>query len=532
MECNFTISKDGFVFFRKNDSLEKGSFFYACKNFPNDNIKIIENSSQRNILIDKEHDLLEINSLILNSTISNLLVKINKNKWISSENNYFINKNRVFLKNDFKLNVGNIILDLTEDKIYEISEDSFCIETKNCFFKFNLCKINIERETVILINPLGNVANRILQLLVAKKIQQNTKNSVIKNISIPEFGFDQKDSSYFHNQACAVGMEDIFYHLDINGISRNIDNGNIDTFILGSFSFNIDSLPSRDFCKNFIKCDESIKGFGDEFILINIRGGEVFHNVHGKYIVLPPEYYKKIIKDTGLKPVFYGQIEDNLYFDILKDNFPDALFISGRDPVYDFNVIRNSKNIAMCISTFSWLACYLSNANKIYMPLGGIFSINQNYNQNLIPLNEKEYKFIMLPWSWSENLFSNEDLFFKKQRAIGLNIELVKRKKITSIRNKLSHKRKKIKINGFDEDFYLSKYEDVAKCIPSIYPSAIHHYMNFGFYEKREICKFDEQFYSTQYPEAAMACSMGDYDSLFEHYQDYGIMNGYLPVRT
>lgn len=531
-ECNFAVSEDGFIFFKKNDFLKKVSFFYACKNFANENLTILENSSSRNILLDDGNDLFQSKVLILNVNISNLLVKISKNKWISTDSNHYIHKNRVFIKNDFKLSIGNIEFDLMNDSIYEVSDNSFCMETGKFSFVFNKCTLNIERETFILINPLGNVANRILQFLVAKKIQQNTKNSTIKNITIPEFGLDQRDSSYVHNQACAVGMEDIFYNLDVNGISKNIDNGNIDTFILGSFSFHIDSFPSRKFCKNLIKCDESIQGFGDDVILINMRGGEVFHNVHGGYIVLPPEYYKHVIENSGLKPVFYGQIEENSYIKNLKEIFPDALFISGKDPVYDFNVIRNSKNIAMCVSTFSWLACYLSNAKKIYMPLGGIFSICQNYNQNLVPLDEKEYEFIMLPWSWSENLFSNEEYFFKKQKSMGLAIQPVQRKKILSIRNRLISKSKKIKITGFDEEFYLSEYEDVAKDIPRIYPSAIHHYMNFGFHEKRKICKFDEQFYATEYPDAAIACSMGDYDSLFDHYQEYGIIHGYLPVRT
>lgn len=53
--------------------------------------------------------------------------------------------------------------------------------------------------------------------------------------------------------------------------------------------------------------------------------------------------------------------------------------IISNNQIDDFNFIRNSKNIVLSTSTFSWWAAWLSNANTIYLPRKG------NWNPLLRP---------------------------------------------------------------------------------------------------------------------------------------------------
>ena len=67
----------------------------------------------------------------------------------------------------------------------------------------------------------------------------------------------------------------------------------------------------------------------------------------------------------------------------------NAKIVSGH-PISDFNFIRNSKNIVLSTSTFSWWAAWLSDANCIYFPKQG------NFNPLLRPdidlaVNEQRY---------------------------------------------------------------------------------------------------------------------------------------------
>jgi hypothetical protein len=52
--------------------------------------------------------------------------------------------------------------------------------------------------------------------------------------------------------------------------------------------------------------------------------------------------------------------------------FYGASIVSGT-AFEDFNFIKNSKNIVLAVSTFSWFAAFLSQARTIYYPRAGLF---------------------------------------------------------------------------------------------------------------------------------------------------------------
>ncbi len=81
----------------------------------------------------------------------------------------------------------------------------------------------------------------------------------------------------------------------------------------------------------------------------------------------------------------------------------------------------------------------------------------------------------------------------------------------------------------FDEDFYLSTYEDVRKAHQSgDMPDVKSHFTSQGYLEGRFGCRpdIDEVFYTTTYPDVAAAIARRDVSSALEHYMRAGAMEG------
>lgn len=113
--------------------------------------------------------------------------------------------------------------------------------------------------------------------------------------------------------------------------------------------------------------------------------------------MIPPEFYEYIIYISNKKPIFYGQLDESPYLSELINRFPDARFITSRGVKEDFDFIRRSKHIVPCLSTFSWMASWLSNAENIYFPVAGVLNPFQHRSSMLLPFNDKRYHFFLFP---------------------------------------------------------------------------------------------------------------------------------------
>jgi Glycosyl transferase family 11 len=92
-----------------------------------------------------------------------------------------------------------------------------------------------------------------------------------------------------------------------------------------------------------------------------------------------------------------GQLEDNGYVRELRSRFPFGVFLESRGAIEDFETIRQSKNIIISISTFSWLAAYLSDATCVVMPIMGFLNPQQRPDIDLLPINDCRYEFYSFP---------------------------------------------------------------------------------------------------------------------------------------
>lgn len=94
------------------------------------------------------------------------------------------------------------------------------------------------------------------------------------------------------------------------------------------------------------------------------------------------------------KPVFVGQTHDNNdYCRRLRQRFPDAAFTPKASPLTDFETLRRASHLVAAVSSFSWLAGWLSSARTINLPVAGILDPRIRPDIDLLPLDDARYRF-------------------------------------------------------------------------------------------------------------------------------------------
>ena len=131
----------------------------------------------------------------------------------------------------------------------------------------------------------------------------------------------------------------------------------------------------------------------DDELLIHIRGEDILTGWHHHYFPMPFSFYDEVINLSGLRPVFMGQIGDDNYSRALRERFSTARFLPLRSAVEDFTTLRNAANVVLSVSSFAWLAAWLSEkAVNIHLPVAGLYD-PMNKETSLLPLGDERYIF-------------------------------------------------------------------------------------------------------------------------------------------
>jgi hypothetical protein len=154
-----------------------------------------------------------------------------------------------------------------------------------------------------------------------------------------------------------------------------------------------------DFCRSLVSplLDEA-SGFDESWLVIGVRTGDIMQGLHADYRPLPLRYLEELIQTTRLRPAFIGQIDQSSpYGSALVKRFPNALILPNASPRQDFLTLLGSKNLALPISSFAWLAGWLSSADTIHLPIAGLYDPLQRPDVSLLPRNDKRYRFHQMP---------------------------------------------------------------------------------------------------------------------------------------
>ena len=379
------------------------------------------------------------------------------------------------------------------------------------------------------VEGFGNMANQMIRAMAAMAIQSQVPGCELSGVNLPEWGIGHParptTSGAIETYASKRAMK-----LDIDGIAERLRSGQIHRVQLSSFAQHIDNfLPVDVYRKVFVDRLQSDERFGRDDLVINLRGNEILQPVHPDYTLIPVAFYAEVIARTGLNPVFVGQIGEDCYIERLRRAFPRARFIPSAGPMQDFALLRQAHHIVVAVSTFSWLAAWLSHAERIIVPLTGFYNPAQCPETDLLPRGDDRYEYYLFPVNYAVAVEAHEIA----HRGLQGRWRRIAVDEIDAIRDRmpLNPIRKADFLARFDAAFYLAANSAVREAVAAgRFASAYEEYVAEGFQCGRLPCAFDRVGYAHRYPEAAVAVANGHYAGLFHHWIAQGGDMAMLPA--
>jgi hypothetical protein len=138
--------------------------------------------------------------------------------------------------------------------------------------------------------------------------------------------------------------------------------------------------------------------FGDDDLTIHIRTGDLWQSnragpIHPEYHALPFSFYAHVIKQRAWRRVVVvAEDTSDAMVQALHRRFGAEVLSGGATE--DFERLRRSRNIVLSVSSFAWWAAWLSDAQRIFYPLVGLFD----------PQRARQR-----PAAWQQNLWVNDE---------------------------------------------------------------------------------------------------------------------------
>ncbi len=372
---------------------------------------------------------------------------------------------------------------------------------------------------LIRVSPMGNMGNRMIQYMAALALAERVPGARVMQIHLPEWGIQ---IAPFEGD---IARTEIVTEprLDLEGLAGALNDGSLDCVDIRTYCQHIDNFLDPDFYRHLFPPSPlpEAPGGHDELVC-NVRQGDILDAHHPDYVLIPPDFYSELIHCTGLRPVFCGQLEASPYLETIKKRFPEARFVPSLGPVGDFAFLRASHHIVPAISSFSWLAAWLSAAKRIFMPVLGVFHPLQVRSVNLLPLADPRFSFTLFPFHY----------------AVPVDQAAAAHASLNGLWRGMPPSRLAAMFAAeadplpvalhFDEADYLAANPDIRDAVlGGHFPSGWHHYENFGRAEGRAACAVDNAWYCRTYPIAALELSQGDAADPLAHWMELGCHRGY-----
>lgn len=238
--------------------------------------------------------------------------------------------------------------------------------------------------------------NKMFRYAYAHALQALIPGSVVTGYHVPLFGLCAEVESL---QGRVLHIPHGHRH-SLQAVASLVNRGVYDHVQLDGFVQRLEFYPDREAFSALFPPPTSVAPsfVGPEHVVVNVRAAEVIGNVHPDYGPVPVAYFKQVAESTGLKPVIMGQLGNDGYSDAIRHCFGSCTILPSRSPVEDFQILRSAANVVIGVSTFSWLACWMSNtAQVIHMPLKGLFNPLQRPDVDLLPVGDPRYHFHSFP---------------------------------------------------------------------------------------------------------------------------------------
>ncbi len=344
---------------------------------------------------------------------------------------------------------------------------------------------------IIRLRPIGNLANRMLQFMAARRLADLVPCAILTGVHLPEWGWEppSQDHVAATEEVVVIERSDQF---DLPALSDRLNSGQYREVLILDFLQDLRFYHGPAYYRMLFQSPErdivDLPRFSDRELVINLRGGEILAGID-HYPVVPIMFYQDVVESTGLQPVLMGQLDPSPYLDRLVRAFPNARRISSQGAMRDFQMVRSATHIVPSVSTFSWVAAWLSEATSVHLPLLGFFNPSHVPEVNLLPLDEISWRFHLFPLTYGlpvANMLQSYD-------RTGRNWRRIPREQLAYIT------------------------------------------ANRPFIRRRAGLQFpavDNKWYVEQYPDAAGEIADGWYEDPQHHFEAVGQTRGYLPARS
>ncbi len=255
-------------------------------------------------------------------------------------------------------------------------------------------------------NNQGNLGNKMFRYVYLRTLQTKLHGSSLSGYDIPEF-----------NLRRAIEPLDgrILYHdrghdLPYDKIAYKLNNGVFDSLHFGGYVQRLEyySGPDSFGAHFFVPPPTDASLLGPSYLTINVRAAEILRISHTDYGPVPVSYFVKIAEASKLSPVLVGQLGDDDYSRAIISAFAGCPVLPRTSALSDFSNICHSTNVVIGVSSYSWIAAWISKtAQCIHMPIKGFFHPRQRSDVDVVPLNDERYRFYEFPISAWEATPSN-----------------------------------------------------------------------------------------------------------------------------
>ncbi len=368
---------------------------------------------------------------------------------------------------------------------------------------------------------MGNMGNRMIQYMAALALAERVPGARIVQIHLPEWGIQ---IAPFEGDVARTEIVTTA-RIERGRLAAALNDGSLDRVDIRSYAQHIGNFLAPDAYRGVFQTPLPPEAAGgpDELVC-NIRQGDVLDAHHPDYVLISPDFYADLIATTGLRPVFCGQLEATPYLETLKKRFPHARYVPSRGAIGDFAFLLGACNIVPAVSSFSWLAAWLSQAARVFMPVLGVLHPLQAPSVNLLPLNDPRFSFYLFPFHYAvpvaEAASAHASLrgLWRRMPPERLDALLARPAPRAAPPPEL-----------FEEASYLAAYPDIKAAVEAgHFPSGRHHYEAFGMAEGRTPCAIDRAWYCSTYPIAAIEMSQGESPDPLSHWIEIGRSRGYL----
>jgi hypothetical protein len=239
----------------------------------------------------------------------------------------------------------------------------------------------------------GHLGNRMFECMLAHSIAERIPGLVVAGPTLLEWGLRAAKLPLPERHARIGG-----HRVDVQRLAYLIGADLIDGILTLALGCRMELLPTRATAARLFPANLA-EGTPtpEDALVISIRAAEILGPRHPGYRPLPIAFYARLIQETGRHPVFIGQIGDDVYSQALRARFPQATFLPSSGPMQDFATLRRARHLVCSISTFAWLACWLSDAETVHMPIAGQYHPKLKQEVDLLPVADPRYRFHLFP---------------------------------------------------------------------------------------------------------------------------------------